>query len=67
MAPLEQVVPEATVCQTTLPWSQRPNCVGPLQTTTPSVVHWPELPALPEEEDGAPVGAAEPVEGPEMP
>ena len=33
----------------------------------PSVVHWLELPALPEAEDGAPVGAAEPVKGPEMP
>lgn len=50
MAPLEQVVPAATACQTTLPWSQMPNCVEPLQTMAPSVVHWPELPALPVEE-----------------
>ena len=82
MAPLEQVVPAATACQTTLPWSQMPNCVEPLQTMAPSVVHWPELPALPEEElpeaelpeaelpeeeDGEPVEGAVPVEGPETP
>ena len=77
MAPFAQVVPAATACQTTLPWSQMPNCVEPLQTTAPSVVHWPELPALPEEElpeadlseeeDGEPVEGAVPVEGPETP
>lgn len=43
----------------------------------PSVAHWPELPAmpeeglpdeeLPEEEAGEPVGADEPVAGPETP
>ena len=72
MAALEQVVPAATACQTTLPWSQRPNCEEPLQTMAPSVVHWPGLPVLPEEvlpeEDaGEPVGDDEPVEGPETP
>ena len=72
MAPFEQLVPAAKACQTTLPWSQMPNCVEPLQTMVPSVVHWPELPALPEEElleeeDGEPVEGAVPVEGPETP
>ena len=72
MAPLEQVVPAASCCQTTLPWSQMPNCVEPLQTMAPSLVHWPELPALseeelPEEEDGEPVDGAVRVEGPETP
>lgn len=43
----------------------------------PSLVHWPELPALPEEElpeeelpegeDGEPAGGAVPVEGLETP
>jgi hypothetical protein len=28
----------------------------------PSVVHWPELPALPEEEDGEPLEADKPVD-----
>jgi hypothetical protein len=67
MAPLEQVVPAASACQTTLPPLHRPNCVGPLQTTAPSVLHCPELPVLPEEEAEEPVGADEPVEGPETP
>jgi len=67
MAPDVQVVPYATACQTTLPWSQRPNWVGPLQTIAPSLVHWPELLALPEEEDGGPLGAGEPVDWPELP
>jgi hypothetical protein len=71
MEPLEQVVPAATACQTTLPPLQRPNCVGPLQTTAPSVVHWPDVLALPllaPEDAGEPDGvAAEPEDGPETP
>jgi hypothetical protein len=71
MAPLEQVVPAATACQTMLPPLQRPNCDGPLQTTAPSLVHWPEVLALPlllPEDAGEPDGvAAEPEEGPETP
>ena len=72
MAPFSQVVPAEVACQTTLPLLHSPHCVGPLQITAPSLVHWPELPALPEdvlpeEEDDEPVGADEPVEGPETP
>ena len=33
------MVPAATACQTTLPWSQIPNWSVPLQTTAPSVRH----------------------------
>lgn len=33
------MVPAATACQTTLPWSQIPNWSVPLQTTAPSVGH----------------------------
>lgn len=64
---MEQVVPAVTACQTTLPPLHRPNCVGPLHTTTPSPEHWPELPELPEGDAEEPVGADEPVEGPETP
>jgi hypothetical protein len=49
--------------------------VGPLQITAPSVVHWPELPAVlleeddeePEDDEEEPEGAAAPVDGPETP
>lgn len=37
-----------------------------MQTTAPSVVHCPVLPVLPED-DGEPVAAAEPAEGPATP
>lgn len=67
MVPFEQVVPAATACQTTLPWSQSPNWEGPLQTTAPSIVHWPVLPVLPEDDEEKPVGAAEPADGPAAP
>ena len=32
-----------------------------------SVLHWPELPMLPEEEDGEPLGADKRVDWPELP
>ena len=67
MEPLEHVVPAATACHTTLPMLQRPNWSGPLQTVAPSVVHWPELPVLPDEDEGEPEGAAEPLAGPATP
>lgn len=69
MLPFEQVVPEATFCHTTLPWSQRPKVSEPLQTISPSVVHVVELPVAPLYEDEEPVGEAvePPEDGPETP
>lgn len=61
-------MPEATLCQTTLPLLQRPNFEVPLQTMPPLLEQEPEL--VPEDADPVPDGgaAAKPVEaGPETP
>ena len=59
---------------THLPWPQTDQlCPSSKHRNEPGSEHWPELPALPEEEEGEPLGAdepveaAEPVEGPETP
>jgi len=53
IAPLEQVVPGATGCQTIEPLSQRPKVVGPLQTMEP--LSEQVLVLLPGDEDEEPL------------
>jgi hypothetical protein len=55
IAPLTQVVPAATACQTTLPLLQRPNWVVPLHMIAPLVVQ-ADPPATGAGLAGAPVG-----------